>query len=107
VVDVEKALSSRAQGAEGRLRFEVRDSFLDGAGGRFELDASPEGGVCRRDLRRTGSRVRPEELGNLYLGGGSVGALWRAGRITGDERAVALADRIFGWHVKPHCQEGF
>ena len=107
VVDVEKALSSRAYGAEGRLRFEVRDPFLSGAGGRFELDALPEGGVCRRSSAEPDLVVGPEELGNLYLGGGSAGALWSAGRIRGGERAVALADRLFGWHVKPHCQEGF
>jgi hypothetical protein len=49
----------------------------------------------------------PEELANLYLGGGSADALSRAGRIDGDEGAIATADRLFGWHVTPHCQEHF
>ena len=107
VVDVEKALSGRAYGAEGRLRFEVRDGFLEGAGGRFELEASPAGGVCRRTNAEPEVVMGPEELGNLYLGGGSAGALWRAGRIRGASEAVARADRLFGWHIKPQCQEGF
>jgi len=107
VVDVEKALSSRAYGAEGKLTFEIRDTFLDGAGGRFELEATPEGGICRRTDASPELVLGPEELGNLYLGGGSAGALWRAGRIKGTADAIARADRIFGWHVQPQCQEGF
>jgi len=107
VVDVEKALSARSYGAEGRLVFEVRDRFLEGAGGRFELDGGPEGGVCRRTDSTPTLVLGPEELASLYLGGGSVGALERAGRITGDDRAVAAAERMFGWHVRPHCQEHF
>jgi predicted acetyltransferase len=107
IVDVEKALSARSYGAEGRLVFEVRDGFLEGAGGRFELDASPGGGVCRRTGSTPSLVLGPEELASLYLGGGSAGALWRAGRIHGDEHAVGLADRMFGWHVRPHCQEHF
>ncbi len=107
VVDVEKALSSRAYGAEGRLTFEVRDTFLEGVGGRFELEATTEGGVCRRTTAEPDLVFGPEELANLYLGGGSAGALWRAGRIQGTSDAVARADRIFGWHVQPQCQEGF
>lgn len=107
VVDVEKALSSRAYGAEGRLAFEVRDDFLDGAGGRFELEATPDGGVCRRTNAQPELILGPEELGNLYLGGGSAGALWRAGRIQATPETIARADRIFGWHIQPQCQEGF
>lgn len=107
IVDIEKALSGRKYGTAGRLVFEVRDEFLDGAGGRFELEADPDGGVCRRTTAAPDLLVGPEELGNLYLGGGSAGALWRAGRIEGDERAIALADGVFGWHVTPHCQEHF
>lgn len=107
IVDIEKALSGRHYGAEGTLVFEVRDSFLEGAGGRYELEASSGGGVCRRTDAAPALVMGPEELANLYLGGGSAGALWRAGRIRGDERAIALADRVFGWHIRPHCQEHF
>jgi predicted acetyltransferase len=107
VVDVEKALSARIYGAEGKLVFEVRDGFLEGAGGRFELEGGPEGGVCRRTDTTPALVLGPEELASLYLGGGSVGALERAGRIAGDEQAVAAADRMFRWHATPHCQEHF
>ncbi|MCO5202445.1 MAG: GNAT family N-acetyltransferase [Chloroflexi bacterium] len=107
IVDIEKALSARHYGGEGRIVFEVRDNFLNGTGGRFELEASPEGGVCRRTDTAPELVLGPEELANLYLGGGSAGGLARAGRIQGDARALALADRIFGWHVLPHCQEHF
>jgi hypothetical protein len=41
-------------------------------------------------------------LGNLFLGGGSAGALAEAGRITEVRRgAVAEADAAFRWHRAP------
>jgi predicted acetyltransferase len=107
VVDIEKALSARSYGAEGRLVFEVRDGFLEGASGRFELEGGPEGGVCRRTESTPTLVLGAEELASLYLGGGNAGALWRAGRIQGDEQAIAVAEGIFRWHVTPHCQEHF
>lgn len=107
VVDVEKALSARAYGGEGRLVIEVEDAVLEGAGGRFELVAGLGDGICRRTDEAPDLVMGASELGSLYLGGGSAWALWRAGRIAGGEHAVALAERLFGWHVPPHCQEHF
>ncbi len=107
IVDVESALSSRALGAEGRIVFEVDDSFLDGVGGRFELEGGPDGAVCRRTDATPTVRLGIEALGALYLGAGNVDQLARAGRIEGDEQALAKLHGLLGWWRAPHCQEHF
>jgi predicted acetyltransferase len=107
IVDVERALGARAYRGDGRLVIEVRDTFLEGAGGRFELVSAGGEGLCRRTDEVPDLVMGPEELSSLYLGGGSAWALWRAGRVAGAESAVALADRLLGWAVAPHCQEHF
>jgi len=107
IVDVEKALSARRYPIAGKLAFEVRDTFLDGTGGRFELEAGPDGAVCRRTQAAPELVLGAEELGSVYLGGGSLQSLARVGRVTGTPEAIAHADRLFGWHLQPRCQEGF
>ena len=107
IVDVEKALSGRALGSEGRVTFEVVDRFLDGAGGRFELEGGPGGAVCRRSSKEPEFVLGPEELAQVYLGGGRLATLYRVGRVQGDLAAIARADAMLGWSVLPHCQEHF
>jgi predicted acetyltransferase len=107
VVDVESALSARAMGIEGRIVIEVEDSFLDGAGGRFELEGGPDGAVCRRTTASADVCLGIEALGALYLGGGSVDQLARVGRAEGDEKSLAKLQGMLGWWRAPHCQEHF
>lgn len=107
VVDVEKALSGRALATEGRVRFEVRDSFLDGVSGRFELEGGPDGAVCRRTTAEAEFVLGPEELAHVYLGGGRLTTMERVGRVSGDSVAIARADTMLGWPLYPHCQAHF
>lgn len=75
VLDVVAALEARTYGSSGTLVLEVVDR--DGlSGGRYRLDASPEGASC----------VRTGEDAELTLGVGELGVLW-----LGDESAVRLA----------------
>jgi predicted acetyltransferase len=107
IVDVEKALSGRALATEGRVVFEVVDRFLDGGSGRFELEGGPGGAVCRRTSNEPEFVVGPEELGQVYLGGGRLNTLYRVGRVRGDPGAIARADAMLGWSILPRCQEHF
>ncbi|MFF8016072.1 GNAT family N-acetyltransferase [Streptomyces sp. NPDC007929] len=75
VLDVERALQARTYQGTGALVLEV--AGVDGlTGGRYRLEASPEGASC----------VPTTESAELELGIGALGALW-----LGDESAVRLA----------------
>lgn len=107
LADIERALAARRYGTEGHLVLDVRDGFKPGFGGRFALEASPAGATCRRTTATANLSLGVAELAQLYMGAGSVDALWRAGRVDGDARALAMADAMFGWHEAPQWQEHF
>jgi predicted acetyltransferase len=107
IVDVEKALSGRALAVDGRVIFELKDRFLPGNGGRFEVEGGPGGAVCRRTTKPAELELGAEELAQVYLGGGGLTTLARVGRVTGSEASIARAETMFRWPVLPHCQEHF
>ena len=45
--------------------------------------------------------------GAIYLGGQSVTAMARAGRIHGEPAALTRADGMFHWPTQPWCPEVF
>jgi predicted acetyltransferase len=81
LLDVRRALESRAYEVPGRTVLEVHDPYLD-RGGRFELDAGPDGATCAPTDRSPDVSVDIDVLGGAYLGGGS------------SLRGYALAGRI-------------
>jgi predicted acetyltransferase len=100
VLDVERALSSRTYGVDGRLVLRVDDAFRPAAGGVFELDGGPSGATCRRiadDARVDPDVVLPASaLGSLSLGGVSAGPLIAAGRVdVRDDATAALVTSMF------------
>ncbi|MGW0497814.1 GNAT family N-acetyltransferase [Streptomyces sp. NPDC003007] len=79
ILDVARALEARTYAGRGTLVLEI--AGVDGlTGGRYRLEASPEGASC----------TPTTESAELELGLGELGALW-----LGDESAVRLAE--LGW----------
>jgi predicted acetyltransferase len=107
ILDVAAALSARLYATEGRLVIEVTDP-LGLTGGRFALDAGPTGATCAATGDPADLTLPVDTLGSLYLGGNSVVALARSGRL--DEHtpgAAARADAIFHSAVTPWCSTWF
>lgn len=93
-VDVVALLSARCYSGEGRLVLEVID---DGpAAGRFELDAGPDGAVCRSTTAEPDLVLAADVLGIIALGGARPSTLVRAGRIhVTDHDVASAADALF------------
>jgi predicted acetyltransferase len=107
-VDVAAALSGRRYGAEDALVLEVRDPACPWNDGRFLLEGGPDGASCRPTDRDPDLALEAAHLGGALLGGGSFGALLRAGAIV-EERpgAAARADRMFRHAPAPWCPGEF
>ena len=100
LVDVGSALSARGYATDGRVTFEVTDTFGPWNAGTWTLD----GGVARRSRRRPDLRLDVTSLGATYLGGFSV----RAARAGGSRRGsaawgAARADAMFATDRAPWC----
>lgn len=106
-LDVPRLLESRAYRAEGDLVLEVEDP-LGLSGGRFLLQASPDGAACGPTTRSP----------DLALGVGALGTLWPAdesplrlaatGRLTEHTPgAAARADLLFGTPFRAWCPDIF
>jgi predicted acetyltransferase len=107
ILDVPAALTARTYGATGRLVIEVDDP-LGYAGGRFALEASPEGAACTSTSDSPDLVMPVGALGATYLGGVTVGRLAAAGWV--DERrsgAVAAATAQFAGARAPWCARTF
>lgn len=109
ILDVPAALGPRRWGAPGRVVLEVVDRFRPVSGGRFAVEAGPDGeGTVTTTDDPVGIRLGAEELGAVALGGVAPSALARAGRVA-EERpgALALADALFRAERAPHCATMF
>jgi predicted acetyltransferase len=107
-VDVAAALGARRYRHEGRLAFEVRDSFCPWNEGRFVLDGGPDGAECVATDAEPDLVVSAADLGAAYLGGASFATLARAGRtveVAGG--ALERASAMFGWDPLPFCNQLF
>lgn len=107
ILDVPAALEARAYGATGRTVVEVVDPFL-GRGGRFLLDASPDGASCTPTTESAEVTVPIAALGAAWLGGTSLAAVAAGGAI--DEHASGAIDRLdalLSWHQIPWSHTDF
>ena len=107
IVDVERALGARRYAIEDRIVFSVEDPFLPWCDGRFELEGSPDGAICRPSNQEPDVTLSAADLGAAYLGGARLETMRRAGRVEGDARKVQRADLLFASAVAPHCPEHF
>ena len=107
LLDVVGSLETRSYAAEGRVVLDVTDP-QGLAGGRYLLEATPDGARCRRTDESADLTIPVRTLGAAYLGGVRLAQLHAAGWLD-EERpgAVATADRLFWGDVTPWCNTWF
>jgi predicted acetyltransferase len=106
-LDVAGCLSARRYAADGELVLGVIDSRRD-AGGRFRLEAGPDGARCQRSDAAPDLVLDAAELGSLLAGGVTWRNLARAGRI-GEHASGAIdrADALFRAERAAYCGTDF
>ena len=106
-LDVPGLLSARAYVASGRVVLEIVDA-QGLAGGRFALDASPDGATCVATDESAEITLPVRTLGAVSLGGVRLAPLHAAG--WADEHApgaIHRADALFAGSVVPWCNTWF
>jgi predicted acetyltransferase len=107
VLDCVAALTARRYAVDGGLVLEVVDRG-GYAGGRFALDAGPDGSSCAPTSRSADLTVPVDALGAAYLGGTSWVGLAAAGWV--DEHTPGAAERarvLFTASRAPWCSTNF
>jgi len=107
LVDVRAALEARRYAAEGSIVIEVEDSFCPWNTGRYQLQAGPEGAICKPTKAKPDIALTAADLAAMYLSAATARTLAQAGRVEGDPDAIQRVDRLFGWDVTPWCPEVF
>ncbi len=108
LLDVPAALEARAYEGEGELVVEVVDRFRPASGGRFRLEAGPEGAACKPTDEPADLTLGATELAAVYLGGVAPSLLAAARRA--DENtagSLARADTMFTTRKLPFANTGF
>ena len=107
-LDIPRCLTARSYAAEGGGVVEVVDGRRPEVGGRFALDAGPDGADCVRVTVEPDVTLDVADLGSLLLSGVSWAELQRAGLV--DEHLPGTVDRLdalFRPRRAPHCSTGF
>lgn len=114
LLDVPRALSSRAYRATGRLILEVQDPFPLPTVHNLRLEVTGPGSAgngaaeCTRTDRPADLSLDAGTLAAAYLGGVSFATLRSAGRVRENTPgAVALADAMFSVAMAPFCSTDF
>ncbi len=108
ILDVVRALEARTYEAAGTVVLEAVDA-AGTAGGRFRLEASPEGVSCV-PTRTQGADLTLDvaDLASVWLGGESVLRLAALGRVQEErEGAARKADALFRSPGRPWCPDMF
>ncbi|HEU4842056.1 MAG TPA: GNAT family N-acetyltransferase [Ilumatobacteraceae bacterium] len=106
-LDVARLLTTRSYATSGRVVIEVVDA-QGHAGGRFLLDASPDGATCVATTESVELTMPVKALGAAALGGVDVGALARARWL--DEHVAGASERagtLLAGTVAPWCNTWF
>ncbi|MFJ7338323.1 GNAT family N-acetyltransferase [Streptomyces sp. NPDC101110] len=107
ILDVERALEARTYEGRGTLVLEV--AGVDGlTGGRYRLEASPEGASCTPTTQSAELELGLGELAALWLGDESAVRLAALGRVR-EERvgAARKADALLRTSRRPWCPDMF
>ncbi|MFF9348364.1 GNAT family N-acetyltransferase [Streptomyces sp. NPDC014734] len=109
LVELGAALEARAYQAPVDVVFEVEDAFCPWNAGRWRLTADAKGAAtCRRTEDPADLALSVRELGSAYLGGESLTALAKAGRVRElRPGTLAEASRAFASDVAPWLPQGF
>ncbi|MFJ2176041.1 GNAT family N-acetyltransferase [Streptomyces sp. NPDC087851] len=107
-VEVAPALEARTYRTPVDVVLEVTDAFCPWNEGRWRLSGDPKGASCARTADAPDLVMSVNELSAVYLGGTSLDALARAGRVR-EVRAGALdaASVAFGSDIAPWLPHGF
>ncbi|MDX3107793.1 GNAT family N-acetyltransferase [Nonomuraea angiospora] len=104
VVEVDKALTSRAYSAPVDVVIEVEDDVCPWNAGRWRLTADPTGAECKPVEDEPDVTLPVAALGSAYLGDGLLLESLQAGLLrehsSGSVRALATA---MSWSPKPWC----
>jgi predicted acetyltransferase len=107
ILDVVRALEARTYGGSGALVLEVADPS-PGAGGRWLLEASPDGASCTPTTRGADLVLGAGELASLWLGDESAVRLAALGRVREERTAAArTADALLRTPRRPWCPDMF
>lgn len=106
VLDVERAMSARPWSADGAVVLAVDDP-QGHASGHFAVDTSGGRARVSRTDRAADVTLTAETLGSLYLGGVTVTALHRAGRLDGTDDVVRRFAAMADLGEPPYCLTGF
>ncbi|MFF4168897.1 GNAT family N-acetyltransferase [Streptomyces sp. NPDC001744] len=107
VLDVARVLESRTYPVAAGLVLDVRDGGGP-AGGRFRLDASPEGATCVRTDASADLVLDVANVGGLAFGDASAVRLARLGRVEEPvPGAAARADLLFRTPLRPFSPDIF
>ncbi|MFI9721278.1 GNAT family N-acetyltransferase [Streptomyces sp. NPDC052396] len=106
-LDIPRLLAARTYATTGGLVLAVTDPSGP-AGGRFLLEAGPDGAHCAPTTREADLTLSVGDLGTLALGDGSAVRLAALGRIT-EERpgAAARAELLLRTAQRPWCPDVF
>jgi predicted acetyltransferase len=108
LVDVGAALEARCYAAPVDVVFDVTDPFCPWNEGRWRLMGDAKGASCERTTAGADLALSVRELGTVFLGGFSLAALARAGRVRELRRgALAEASVAFLGDVAPWLPHGF
>ncbi|MFE4175253.1 GNAT family N-acetyltransferase [Streptomyces sp. NPDC056909] len=107
ILDAVRALEARTYAVPGTVVLDIHDR-AELAGGRFRLEASPDGASCVTTTESPDLVLDVRELGALYLGDESVLRLVALGAVS-EERpgAAAVAERLFRTPRRPWCPDVF
>ncbi len=104
LLDVAAALAARRYRTHDALVVEVTDAFRPSASGRYRVEGDASGAQASRVEAEPDLAMDIATLGSLYLGGISVSALARAGRLRATRAGVLeRAELFFGSDPGPFC----
>lgn len=107
ILDVVRALEARTYDVSGALVLEVVDG-AGLAGGRFLLDATPDGASCTPTTRSADLTLDVADLATLWLGDRSAGRLAALGRLREEREGAARgADALLRTSGRPWCPDMF
>jgi predicted acetyltransferase len=102
IVHVEAALAARRYRAPVDVVFEISDAVIPNNAGRWRLTGGPDSARCCATDKTADLSCDIRDLSSAYLGGPSLAALARAGRVRVHRPgALSEASTAFGWHIAP------
>lgn len=106
IMDPQAALEGRSYSAPANVVIRLHDP-LDASLTTWQLDLSPDGARVASSDAEPEVAMDLEDLGACFMGWSRFQTLKRAGRIEGDDGALAALDQAFAWSPAPWCSEVF